>query len=75
MRRPPALLVALFGLPLALGCGSKAPVVETPKPDKTVTKPPPAVVETEEDREKKRRDESTAIIPESSTCLPAERTQ
>ena len=72
MRRHPGLLVALFGLPLALGCGSKGPAVVPPTgPDKTVTKPPAPPVETEEDRERKRRDAALAIVPESSTCLPA----
>lgn len=41
------------------------PVVE-------VKKPPPPPAPTEEDRERKRRAEATAIIPDGSSCLPAE---
>jgi len=56
---------------LACGGGDKKPT--TPKPPPVVeVKPPPAPAETEEDREKKRHNEAVALVPEGSSCLPAE---
>jgi hypothetical protein len=80
MARHPATIVRVLvahGLALAalgaIACGgsSKPPVTPEPEPEVEATPPVPPP-ETEEDREKKRHDAATAIIPEGSTCLPAE---
>lgn len=56
-----------------LACGGGSKKTETPKTDDLdEAKQPAAPVETEADREKKRHAEALALIPEGSTCLPAE---
>ncbi len=57
---------------LACGGGNKAAVTQEPSQATDVTQKPMPPPETEEDREKKRHAEATAIIPEGSSCLPAE---
>ena len=52
------------------GGGNKTPT--SPTTPTTGTKTPPAPAETEADREKKRHAEALAIVPDGSTCLPAE---
>jgi hypothetical protein len=66
--------IARFVVPLLwLGCGGgqKPPAKPEPEPS-TAVKPPPPPPETEEDRERKRHAEALAIVPEKSSCLPAE---
>lgn len=65
--------VAALGALAALACGgsNKPPVAPEPEPEADATPPVPPP-ETEEDRQKKRHAAATAIIPEGSTCLPAE---
>jgi hypothetical protein len=66
--------IACVVVPLALlACGGspKQPVEPPPEPTAEV-KPPPPAPETEEDREKKRHAEAVAIVPDGSSCLPAQ---
>jgi hypothetical protein len=66
--------IARILTPLALfACGGGSKPAQTTKPAPVVkVKPPPPLTETEEDRERKRHAEAISIIPDGSTCLPAE---
>jgi hypothetical protein len=65
--------LAALGALAALACGgsNKPPEAPEPEPEAAATPPVPPP-ETEEDRENKRHAAATAIIPDGSTCLPAE---
>jgi hypothetical protein len=70
----PATIVRVLAPIALLACGGGGQQVAAPKPApvadvKQPSLPPP---ETEEDREKKRHAEAIALIPEGSSCLPAE---
>jgi hypothetical protein len=69
----PATIVRVLAPLAVLACGGSNKPPEMPEAEPEVeAKPPVPPPETEEDREKKRHAEATAIIPEGSTCLPAE---
>ncbi|MBC7978226.1 MAG: hypothetical protein H7138_24845 [Myxococcales bacterium] len=69
----PATILRVLGPVALLACGGGKKVSEEPKTDDSaMNKPPVAAPETEEDREKKRHAEALALIPEGSSCLPAE---
>jgi hypothetical protein len=69
----PATIARVVVPLLWLGCGGggKPPAEPKPEPSAAV-KPPPPPQETEEDREHKRHAEALAIVPDKSSCLPAE---
>jgi hypothetical protein len=69
----PATIARVVVPLLWLGCGGggKPPAKPEPEPSAAV-KPSPPPPETEEDRERKRHAEALAIVPEKSSCLPAE---
>jgi hypothetical protein len=66
--------IARVVVPLVwLGCGGGGKPPAAPKPEPSaVVKPPPPPPETEEDRDRKRHTDALAIVPEKSSCLPAE---
>jgi hypothetical protein len=69
----PATIVRILGPVAILACGGGQKPAPPKEPVVTeVKKPPPPPPETEEDRERKRRAEATQIIPDGSSCLPAE---
>jgi hypothetical protein len=69
----PATIVRVLAPIAVLACGSggKADATQKTTP-KAEIKPPLPPPETEADREKKRHAQAIALIPEGSTCLPAE---
>jgi hypothetical protein len=73
MARHPATIARVL-IPLALSaCGGGGKPAQAPKPTPTAeVKQPPPPAETEEDRERKRHADAVALIPETSTCLPAD---
>jgi len=69
----PATIIRVLGPIALLACGGGKKQVEEPKTDEVApAKPVKPAPETEEDREKKRHAQALAIIPDGSTCLPAE---
>lgn len=69
----PATIARVVVPLLWLGCGGggKPPAAPKPEPSGAV-KPPPPPTETEEDRERKRHADALLIVPDKSSCLPAE---
>jgi hypothetical protein len=69
----PATIVRVLASIALVACGGGGNKTATPKPpSRAEIKAPPPPVETEADRERKRHTEAVAIIPDGSTCLPAE---
>jgi hypothetical protein len=69
----PATIARVVVPLLWLGCGGGGKPPAAPKPEpSTAVKPSPPPQETEEDRERKRHAEALTIVPDKSSCLPAE---
>ncbi len=68
----PATIARVVVPLLWLGCGGGAKPPAAPKPEPSAAVKPPPQPETEEDRERKRHAEALAIVPDKSSCLPAE---
>lgn len=69
----PATIVRVLAPIVLVACGGGDKKTQAPKPPPAAElKVPPAPVETEEDRENKRHTEALTIIPDGSSCLPAE---
>jgi hypothetical protein len=73
MARHLATIARVLGPIALLACGGGGKKTPTPPTTPTTSgKTPTAPAETEADREKKRHAEALALVPDGSTCLPAE---